>query len=358
MKVTIFLVAALALLPSMAQCEIGSISGLSGSAATIKRGSSTTTAKNKSSVESMDTVNTGTNTVADIEFVDSTKVKITANSRLLIDDFVYDANKSDAGKLGMKVALGTVRYTSGQIAKNNPQSVSIRTPTATISVRGTDFAMTVDEIGRSLIVLLPSCVDETALNRFDIMPGNCVTGQIDVETAAGLISITQPYMATYVTDAGSSPMPPQPIEQVASNINNDQILKLPGVVSNFQADDLRRKKKKRYPGVTDPDAEEMLALDEDNTNIRDSKTEIIQSKKEDDSANTRLINPCAPFDTCGNEKGLNYYKKGDEKGNVIYIASGERLDNTTYNFSINNNDMTTKVVGTGTNVVTVRQWNR
>jgi hypothetical protein len=48
----------------------------------------------------------------------------------------------------------------------------------------------------------------------------------------------------------------------------------------------------------------------------------------------------------------------EEKGNVIRIASGEKLDNTTYNISINSNDVETRVVGDGSNKVTVRQWNR
>ncbi len=53
--------------------------------------------------------------------------------------------------------MGTIRYTSGQIAKNNPQQVNVKTPTASIAVRGTDFTMTVDEAGQSLVVLVPSC---------------------------------------------------------------------------------------------------------------------------------------------------------------------------------------------------------
>ena len=56
--------------------------------------------------------------------------------------------------------MGTVRYASGQIAKANPQQVGIQTPTATIAVRGTDFSMTVDEVGQSLVMLVPSCKDE------------------------------------------------------------------------------------------------------------------------------------------------------------------------------------------------------
>ena len=104
---------------------------------------------------SYDTVKTGQGKTA-IEFVDDTRVDITEHSKLIIDEFVYDPN-TKTGALSLKASLGTVRYASGQIAKNSKQNVKIKTPTATIGVRGTDFSMTIDEIGSSTIILLPSC---------------------------------------------------------------------------------------------------------------------------------------------------------------------------------------------------------
>ena len=85
-----------------------------------------------------DTITTA-NAKAGITFQDSTKVEITEQSKLVIDNFVYDSEKK-AGKLGIKMALGTIKYASGQIAKSDPQQVKVETPTATIGVRGTDFS--------------------------------------------------------------------------------------------------------------------------------------------------------------------------------------------------------------------------
>ena len=96
---------------------------------------------------SYDTVKTGQGKTA-IEFVDDTRVDVTEHSKLIIDEFVYDPN-TKTGALSLKASLGTVRYASGQIAKNSKQNVKIKTPTATIGVRGTDFSMTIDEIGSS-----------------------------------------------------------------------------------------------------------------------------------------------------------------------------------------------------------------
>jgi hypothetical protein len=164
---------------------------------------------------SYDTVKTGKGQVA-IEFLDETRVDITQHSKLIIDDFVYDPN-SKTGKLSLKATLGTVRYASGQIAKNSAQNISIKTPTATVSVRGTDFAMTIDEIGSSTIILLPSCDGN----------GNCIVGEISVESDTGQVILNQAFQATQVDTPESSPLKPVLLDLNESLINNLLIVQKP-----------------------------------------------------------------------------------------------------------------------------------
>jgi hypothetical protein len=135
---------------------------------------------------------------AGITFEDGTRVQCTEFSKLVIDTFVYDPS-SGKGKLGMKATMGTVRYASGLIAKNNKEEVKVKTPTASISVRGTDFSMTVDELGRSLVILLPS------LPQF----GPPMVGQITVSNGLGTVVLTKAYQATFV--ASTSVMPSAPV---------------------------------------------------------------------------------------------------------------------------------------------------
>lgn len=165
-------------------------------------------------VETNDTVITAA-ARAQLTFDDKTTVRMTEQSKLLIDDFVYDANRG-AGKLALKVALGTARYASGQIAKTNPQQVAVKTPTATIAVRGTDFSMTVDELGRSMITLLPSC-DQHA----------CVTGKIEVSNDAGSVIMDVAYQTTYVTALDVPPKNPVIVRVDASNLDNLLIVSPP-----------------------------------------------------------------------------------------------------------------------------------
>jgi hypothetical protein len=168
-------------------------------------------------VEMLDTIVTA-RAKAKLEFVDKTTVNITEQSKILIDDFVYDP-KSGSGKLAMKMVQGTARYASGQIAKNSPQNVNIATPTATVAVRGTDFSMTVDELGRSLVMLLPSC---------DLK--SCVTGSISVSNDAGQVILDVAYQVTVVTSLSAPPSAPAVIRIDPSNINNMLIVAPPPAV--------------------------------------------------------------------------------------------------------------------------------
>lgn len=201
-------------LPSLTKANtIGKVTEQTGPAEIVRNKKSSPSSVN-SSLEPNDTVITAA-AKAQLTFEDKTTVKITEQSKLVIDDFVYDPNKG-TGKLAMKVALGTARYASGQIAKNNPQSVNVQTPTAKIAVRGTDFSMTVDEMGRSLVMLLPSC-DENS----------CVTGAISVSNDAGTITLDVAYQVTYVASLNSLPTSPQVVSIDQANINNYLIISPP-----------------------------------------------------------------------------------------------------------------------------------
>lgn len=176
-------------------------------------------------IESMDNVITG-NGVVGITFEDDTKVRVTEHSKLTIDDFVYDPNKKGAGKLALKVALGTVRYASGNIAHENNKNVAINTPTATVAVRGTAFTMTVDEIGQSLIILLPN-VDGTV-------------GSIEVATAAGIVVLNKPFEATYTTTTETKPSKPAILNLSESMIDNLLIVKPPKEVIKRLVDEQQK----------------------------------------------------------------------------------------------------------------------
>jgi len=138
------------------------------------------------------------NGTVNILFEDDTKVSLSKYSKLIVDEYVYDSNKK-TGKVSLKGRLGTLRYTSGKIAKNNRKNVKITSPTASVSVRGTDFTMTVEPTGKTTFQLLPS-MDAN---------GNVYTGSIAVSNSSGVVVLNQAFEVTRVENNLKPPSPPK-----------------------------------------------------------------------------------------------------------------------------------------------------
>ena len=206
------------LAPLSARASIGTVTEQVGQEAKIARDKDSITIGKGTGINMNDVITTSKAKLG-LTFEDNTKVAITPQSKLVIDDFVYDPN-SGTGKLAMNVAMGTVRYASGAIAKNSRENVRLRTPTATIAVRGTDFTMTVDEIGRSLIILLPTCPDPDK-------PEECFTGEIEVSTDVGMVILNQAFQATVVASASREPTTPKIIDSLDLHIDNMLIVSPP-----------------------------------------------------------------------------------------------------------------------------------
>ncbi|NDB57708.1 hypothetical protein EB001_04615 [bacterium] len=224
---------------------IGTITEQSNTAPSITRKSSTLSGTKGTGVEMSDTIKTTQGKVG-ITFEDHTKVDITENSKLVIDEFVYDPNSKKGGKLAVNIALGTARYASGQIAKNNPQAVAINTPTATVAVRGTDFTATVDELGRSTFILLPSCPKGWV----DIEK-DCKTGKIEVITDEGKVILDKAFQATKVESKETKPFKPVIVNLSEDMINNLLVLSPPKELRESDAD--KHKNKAEAKGALDVD---------------------------------------------------------------------------------------------------------
>jgi len=222
---------AIFLYPTLAFASVGEIGQIKGSGV-LERGKDVVIEGEAGvGVQSMDTAVTANGTMR-IDFIDETRVDITEQSRLVIDEFVYDP-ANDIGSLSIKASLGTVRYASGQIAKRYKQNVKIRTPSATIGVRGTDFIMVVDEFGGSMITLLPSC---------DVA-GQCFVGEISVETDAGFVILNQAFQATQTSHFMRKPTPPVVLNISEDMINNLLILRKRTPIEDYNEEEQLRKRK-------------------------------------------------------------------------------------------------------------------
>jgi len=203
---------------------VGTITEQVQTPATIQRAKQTLPGTKGAGVEMDDAINTRQGKVG-IVFADQTKVQVNENSKLIIDDFVYDPKKPAVSKLALNMASGTVRYASGAIAHNNNNAVAINTPTATVAVRGTDFTATVDELGESTVILLPSCPRQNLLP--DEIEKYCVTGKIDVKNDAGTVTLDQAFQATKVVSRSIPPTKPVTLHLSEDAISNILILAPP-----------------------------------------------------------------------------------------------------------------------------------
>tara|TARA_Y100001973_G_C5207862_1_gene342943 strand:- start:6982 stop:8058 length:1077 start_codon:yes stop_codon:yes gene_type:complete len=155
-------------------------------------------------IDLFDTARTGNGRML-IEFEDEAELALTEHTQVLIDEVIYDPNP-DKSKMSMRMVMGTARFASGKLSMVNKKNIDIRTPTATIAIRGTDFTTTIDELGRSLIVLLPDEFGDAS-------------GEITVINEGGEVTLNEAYQATMVSTISS--MPTQPV--TLQNINVNQI---------------------------------------------------------------------------------------------------------------------------------------
>jgi len=148
-----------------------------------------------------------------ITFLDDSKVKLTEHSKLTIDEYIFDPNPSKS-KMAITFGLGTARFITGTLNKIDKQNIDLKTPTANIAIRGTDFTVTVDEIGRSLLILLPNDL-------------GVASGEIVVTTAMGSVTLNKPYQATSVDVYEKPPTKPVILDLSLELIDNMLIVNPP-----------------------------------------------------------------------------------------------------------------------------------
>jgi len=190
--------------------DIGDISELNGSAQIVR--DKPYDANLKFAIQSNDEAVTKDGRMA-ITFLDDSTVKLTEHSQLIIDEYIYDPDPSKS-KMALTFGLGTARFITGNLNRIDKQNISLRTPTANIAIRGTDFTATVDELGRSLIILLP---DKFGLS----------SGEILVTTGMGTVTLNKPYQATTVSVFESKPSSPVILDLTLDMIDNMLIVTPP-----------------------------------------------------------------------------------------------------------------------------------
>jgi ferric-dicitrate binding protein FerR (iron transport regulator) len=171
-----FLLLLLAPSPSSAQPEIGVASVVKNSVTAASSGRARPIATGNK-LYANETVSTGEQAVAQLLFLDETSLSIGPRSEVTLDKFVYDPGRG-TGQMTLSASRGALRFISGSMES---RSYQIRTPVATLGVRGTIFDVLIrrtasGQVSVSLILIEGATVATFGGKQFNLSkPGQALT---------------------------------------------------------------------------------------------------------------------------------------------------------------------------------------
>jgi hypothetical protein len=113
----------------------------------IQRGAAKLPAAVGTGLQASDVIVTGADGTAGITFTDNSLVSVGPNSVFAIDKYQFDTT-THAGEFEGNLRQGRLAAVSGKMVKQSPESMKIRTPSAIMGVRGTEFVVQVDPPSR------------------------------------------------------------------------------------------------------------------------------------------------------------------------------------------------------------------
>lgn len=88
-----------------------------------------------------------------ILFTDGSTLSLAENSRVALNEYLYDPGKAGLTKAVIKLFRGLCRVVTGAIVKTNPKGYTFQTPVANLGIRGTEFYAQIESDGENLGVL-------------------------------------------------------------------------------------------------------------------------------------------------------------------------------------------------------------
>lgn len=123
--------------------DVGQIKNLSG-AVHVERDGQKLAATSGMGVRQSDVLVTGTDGTVGVTFLDNSLLSLGPRSTLAIDRFKFDTTTHD-GQFDTSLKRGTLAVVSGRIVQRSPEQMRVRTPSAIMGVRGTEFVVKVEE---------------------------------------------------------------------------------------------------------------------------------------------------------------------------------------------------------------------
>ena len=143
MRKVLIAAALVGLAASATAADIGTVKTARGDVR-LQRGGERLAVKVGTPVQASDVIVTGADGTAGITFTDASLVSVGPNSVFAIDKYRFDTT-THAGEFEGNLRQGRLAAVSGKMVKQSPESMKIRTPSAIMGVRGTEFVVQVDE---------------------------------------------------------------------------------------------------------------------------------------------------------------------------------------------------------------------
>lgn len=171
-----------------------------------------------------DQVTTGQASRLQILLLDRSTFTVGANARLTIDRFVYDPNRNSRA-VGASVTRGAFRFMSGRALQRPAGPVSVRTPVASIGIRGTIFEGVVGADAVAIAAAQPAVGAAAAQGDGNTATliilrgpgpntqGDTKPGAIDVQFGGQAVVLDRPNLALYFPGAGLPPIGPFEISE-------------------------------------------------------------------------------------------------------------------------------------------------
>lgn len=161
MRILPFLFALAALLgPVAAWADAGEVRFAQGDVHILRAGGKAESAVRGTRLHEGDTIVTGAGGYAQLTMVDDAIVAVRPDTRLKVEIYRY-SGKADSSEKGVwGLVRGGFRTLTGWIGRNNKDAYAVRTPTATIGIRGTDVWGKTDKDG-DLVALLEGKIEIT-----------------------------------------------------------------------------------------------------------------------------------------------------------------------------------------------------
>jgi len=142
-RVALAFALALAMASAAHAIDIGQIKVSKGDVA-IERGGQNVPGAVGARLPTSDVIKTGADGSVGITMSDNSLLSAGPNSILSLDKYAFDTT-TNQGQFGSSLRKGSLSVVSGRIAKQSPDAMTVRTPTAILGVRGTEFAVSVDQ---------------------------------------------------------------------------------------------------------------------------------------------------------------------------------------------------------------------